>query len=391
MWYIIIGILALIYVLINIILPTSLDLAIGTYIIQPILWICLSFCVIYLASHDGISLYKCKKIRRWEIGRSPIDAAVLIAGFHISLLIIIGLLFGLGKNPHDLSPLGIILNGIVVFSMIISIEMSRTYLIKTLTGPRRNITMILGLVTILIVIIQIPLYKFDVMFASEPADVMKFVGGTIVPLLAMGLFASYLAYIGGIFASLGYIGIMQSFQWFSPILPNFNWALMAMIGTLAPAIGFMIIQNNVQLSHVRSRRKKIKDPALGWMGVAVASILIIFFSFGYLGVQPTVIYSGSMQPTLDVGDIVLIADVPIDDIEEGDIIEYKGENSNIIHRVYEIKEEYNMKSFITKGDANNNFDDPISHEQINGKSIFVIPKLGWVSITIKSLIKELIL
>jgi signal peptidase len=212
----------------------------------------------------------------------------------------------------------------------------------------------------------------------------------------MSLFASYLAYLGGALTAIGYMGILQAFEWFSPILPDLDWAIMALIGTLGPAIGFLIIQNSIQLTQPGARgtrrRKKTKDPALSWAGVAIVCVMLVFFSFGYFGVQPTVIYSGSMQPAIGVGDVVIISEVQVDMIQEGDIIQYRIGNITIptIHRVYEIHGEGDAKVFITKGDANDDPDsNPILPEEIMGKAIFTLPKIGWISIIIKDTIRKL--
>jgi len=259
----------------------------------------------------------------------------------------------------------------------------------------RNITLIIGLITILFMLINIRFMDITTLSVNEPATIAQFIGVTVIPLLAMSLLASYLAYLGGALAAIGYMGILQAFEWFSPILPDLDWALIALIGTIGPALGFILIQNSIQITRGESfrgkrRRRKIKDPALPWIGVAIVSVLLVFFSFGYLGVQPTVIYSGSMQPAMDVGDIVIITETPTDSIEVGDVIQYRTGIANVVHRVYEKYEEGNTKLFITKGDANANPDEiPVLPEQITGKAIFTIPKLGWIPIAIKSLIDKI--
>lgn len=231
---------------------------------------------------------------------------------------------------------------------------------------------------------------------NDPVVLTKFIGGTIIPLLALSLFASYLAYLGGALPAIGYMGLLQAFEWFSPVLPNLDWALAALIATIAPAIGFIIIQNSIQLSQKpTSKRNRVKktDPALSWTAVAIVCVFIVFFSTGFFGVQPTVIYSGSMRPGIDVGDIVIISKVPIEEIHEGDIIQYKTANSTIpiVHRVYNISYNGDIKLYITKGDANNEPDiNPVLPEQIVGKAVFNIPKLGWVPITLKNIFGEII-
>jgi len=394
MWYIILSLIAAIYVMINLVIPDTFSGFIGAYVIRPLLWISLAILVFLTARQEGLNIWSFKKIRRWEIGKNPFQAALLIGGFQVSLLIIVGLFAGFGESPYSHSPTSIIINIIFVGSMLLGLELSRAYLIKKGTLTRRNITLILASVTILFMLINIAPAAFTVLDFSSPAESVKFLGETMIPLLAMGLFASYLAYLGGALPAIGYMGILKAFEWFSPVLPDLDWALTALIGTIGPAIGFLIIQNSIQLTHGRHgrrvTRKKIKDPALAWTGVAVISLLIVFFSFGYLGVQPTIIYSGSMRPALDVGDVVIISEVPIDDIQEGDIIQYRTANVLIVHRVYDISGEGDTKVFITKGDANNAPDtDPILAENVMGKAVFTIPKLGWIPIVIKEAISKI--
>ena len=396
MWYIILSLITVIYIIINLVIPSTFSGIIGTYVIRPILWISLAILTILIAQHEGLNIWQFKKIRKWEIGKTPFHAALLIGGFQVSLLVIAGLFAGFGKSPYSSTPFGIATNFLFMVSALFGIELSRAYLIKKGTSTRRNITLILASVTILFMLVNVAPMAFTVLDFSDPAASVKFIGETIIPLLAMSLFASYLAYLGGALTAIGYMGILQAFEWFSPVLPDLDWAIMALIGTLGPAIGFLIIQNSIQLTQPGARgtrrRKKTKDPALSWAGVAIVSVVLVFFSFGYFGVQPTVIYSGSMQPAIGVGDVVIISEVQIDTIKEGDIIQYRSGNITIptIHRVHEIHGEGDTKLFITKGDANNAPDmNPIIPDQISGKAIFTLPKIGWIPIIIKDTIRKL--
>lgn len=393
MWYLIIILIGIIYLYLNILMPSSGIFE--TYLIRPLIWIALALITYLVAHREGLNILKFKKIRRWDIGRSPFEAALLIAGFQISLLIIFGLLVGFGKSPYSFTPLSIMTNLFFVVSLLIGTEISRAYLIKKGTSVRRNITLTLALVTILFMLIKISPNEILALDINDPIVLTKFIGGTIIPLLAMSLFASYLAYLGGALPAIGYMGLLEAFEWFSPVLPDLDWALMALIGTIAPAVGFIIIQNSIQITQKeKGRRIRLKktDPALSWTAVAVICVFLVFFSTGFFGVQPTVIYSGSMRSGIDVGDIVVISEVPIDDIREGDIIQFRTANSTIptVHRVYNITiNEDDVKLFITKGDANDNPDlDPVLPEQIMGKAVFTIPKLGWIPITLRGLFAE---
>ena len=104
-----------------------------------------------------------------------------------------------------------------------------------------------------------------------------------------------------------------------------------------------------------------------------------------LGFTPTIVASGSMTPTLNPGDIAIIISVPSQTIKIGDIIQYYTADMTVIHRVIDTYRAGGTRWFITKGDANSEPDDPVSQNQVIGKSVFTIPQIGWVSVALKSL------
>ena len=76
--------------------------------------------------------------------------------------------------------------------------------------------------------------------------------------------------------------------------------------------------------------------------------------------------TGSMSPTMEKGDIVIIKIG--DEIKENDIITYKKDNILITHRISKINEN----TIIAKGDYNNTDDVPIQKEQVIGKVVFIV-------------------
>ena len=89
--------------------------------------------------------------------------------------------------------------------------------------------------------------------------------------------------------------------------------------------------------------------------------------FGYTFFE---VATGSMSPTIEVGDIVIVKITK--EIEKNDIIIYKENNSYIAHRLIEKKDNL----LVAKGDANNSKDKPIKYEDIMGKVILTVPKVG---------------
>ncbi len=91
-----------------------------------------------------------------------------------------------------------------------------------------------------------------------------------------------------------------------------------------------------------------------------------------LGAGVSVVLTGSMEPELYAGDVVVIRKSM--DIAVDDIVVFVQDNMLVIHRVKEI----NGTEVTTKGDANNGTDAPVSMEDIKGELWFKIPGAGGV-------------
>lgn len=87
------------------------------------------------------------------------------------------------------------------------------------------------------------------------------------------------------------------------------------------------------------------------------------------GHKPYIISTGSMEPTLKVRGLVVIKQIPYEDIKVDDIISFVPEEvgKNVCHRVVEIIDE----GFITKGDNNYKNDMGIvTKDEYKGKLVF---------------------
>lgn len=84
------------------------------------------------------------------------------------------------------------------------------------------------------------------------------------------------------------------------------------------------------------------------------------------------IVSGSMEPTINVKDLIVVAQT--DKIKENDIITYRDNNDFITHRIIKIEGDI----ITTKGDSNNSTDTKINKSRIVGKVLLIIPKGGTI-------------
>jgi signal peptidase len=378
--YLVIGMLAAVYLLINLLLPLfPWNTMVKAYLIQPALWVGVIAAFRWLPGYRPLG--KINKKRDFVL------LGLGTAFIQVFLYAIGGLFSGFGKSPSSFTPLGIV--EIVVFeaTMLIGMELSRAWLITRFA--KKHSFLVIILVTILFTFISIPLvqitgFKFQIGSSNQVISAW-------LPLLAENLVASMLVMTAGAGASLAYRGLLVAFWWLCPILPDLGWALKGLIGTVVPVLGMVVVNDFYAAQDAKSRsRKKMRSDALptGWIFTAIACVAVVWFSTGVLPVKPALVPTGSMVPLINPGDIVLIAPVQAELIKLGDIIEYKNskEKINIVHRVIEIGGDAGTLYFITKGDANNTPDvDPVSPQAILGKEIFIIPKVGWISIAVKNI------
>ena len=110
---------------------------------------------------------------------------------------------------------------------------------------------------------------------------------------------------------------------------------------------------------------------------------MVYFTSGYFKYFALAIASGSMEPVIHKGDIVIVEKVEdkYDRLKEGQTLVYKYNNVVIVHRIVKIVKRDGKYIFFTKGDANNSADNyEIPEENIIGITNFKIPYLGYPTI-----------
>ena len=93
------------------------------------------------------------------------------------------------------------------------------------------------------------------------------------------------------------------------------------------------------------------------------------------------VISGSMVPTIKIGDLIVI-DTNVKKYKVNDIVTFYDVNGSFVtHRIIDIKDNNMM---ITKGDNNNTQDEAISMDNIVGRYVKKIPFVGMMLTSFKS-------
>ena len=122
---------------------------------------------------------------------------------------------------------------------------------------------------------------------------------------------------------------------------------------------------------------KITKTVLNIIITAIIIIGIAFIGLFCFGIQPYVVESGSMEPTIKTGSVCFInKKAEYDKMQVGDIIAFKiNTGASVTHRIESITES----GFETKGDANSAVDSVITtQDNFIGKNIFSIPNIGFI-------------
>lgn len=125
------------------------------------------------------------------------------------------------------------------------------------------------------------------------------------------------------------------------------------------------------------------------LGILAVSIGLGVFSFNAtqltgnavpmpFGIGASVVLSGSMEPALSVGDLLIIRQQGT--YEPGDVVVYQSGSMAVVHRIVDISAE----TATTRGDANNANDDPIPVSAIKGRVAAAIPLVGYLVWALKT-------
>ena len=99
--------------------------------------------------------------------------------------------------------------------------------------------------------------------------------------------------------------------------------------------------------------------------------------FGY---KPFIVLSGSMETEIYEGDLAVTRVVDTNTLEKGDIIAFRDGNDHdhvVTHRIVEVVENGDERTFVTKGDNNSSNDQGVVEaKDIEGKFLYKIDGLG---------------
>lgn len=131
----------------------------------------------------------------------------------------------------------------------------------------------------------------------------------------------------------------------------------------------------------RSAWSRATSGALSVLVVVVLALAVAVVAVPkLLGAVPLTVLSGSMEPVLSPGDVVVVRPVAADDLRTGDVVTFQpvsDDPSLVTHRVVGIGSTGGGdRVFTTRGDANGADDDPVTADQVMGRVVYSVPLVG---------------
>lgn len=130
------------------------------------------------------------------------------------------------------------------------------------------------------------------------------------------------------------------------------------------------------------------------MGLFGGLFLAVTVPYAF-GSRSLTVLSGSMEPAVHVGDVVVVEQVPPLDVRVGDIVTFRDPTDAsrlITHRVREIHVEGRDVAFVTKGDANTSVERwSTDRDGTIGRVRFHVWRLGYLMFWIRSSLGRLAL
>lgn len=224
---------------------------------------------------------------------------------------------------------------------------------------------------------------------SSHYDSFIFIALYLLPAISKNIVFCYLTTKIGYKPLIVYLLITILYQYLLPIIPDPNKYLLSIINFLLPIIIlykinlFLKKDNDTELT--RDYNKKMIYPLLV---SAFVIAVFVYFTSGYFHYYTVAIASGSMNPKIKKGDIVVIEkiDKQYDKLKVGQVIAYKYDGVVVVHRMYKILKENDKYYFYTKGDANQSVDNYlIEEDMILGIVNIKIPYLGMPTVWLNEL------
>lgn len=233
--------------------------------------------------------------------------------------------------------------------------------------------------------------RYSVTGFDTKFNAFVFVATVLLPIISKNIFCTYLSYKVGYKPVLVYVLITGLYSYLMPIIPNPNQYIYSVIWLVVPfVLLYRMYKYFSKESHdIKIEREYHKKRFIHLLFPILIIIPLVYFVSGYFHFHAVVIASGSMEPNISKGDVVIIEKKEVTDIDSLDldqVIAYRYNKIIVVHRLVKKINVNGEPIFYTKGDANNDVDNyKITKDMIIGVVNVKIPYIGYPTVWVNEL------
>ena len=304
----------------------------------------------------------------------------------------LGLITGFYNNQYSITLKGILMNCIPAIIIIFLEEINR-FTINERSGRNR---LILFTNVLLFTFVDLALVG-GIAGANNPEYIIKYFVSIFLQVLFLNGGLTLISYKHGLKTALIYSLVFNLYKYFIPIVPGFSDYIETVVDMLIPMIIVVLLHFGIpdifkkKKNKEDIRDKKIVSKIIGTFLVTLTIVLVMLNS-NLFRFWSCVIGSGSMEPTIYIGDVLIVDksySKKSNSLDKGDIIVFRIGDINYAHRIIDVIYTDGDKAFITQGDREGQPVDDwiVTKDKIVGKTSLRFRYIGLPSLWLRNLMK----
>ena len=306
-----------------------------------------------------------------------------VAFYTVSFLVFeyaTGFILGLAISPWNHSFISIIKNTFMVVLIILLEENLRYNICKKL--EKNDKMFVMTMLTFVLMDVAFGAYGYRF---SSLQRVLNFIISVGLTSLFRNWILTDFAAKYGVGQNIVYRLILELYPYILPYIPNLGVYLDAIMLMVYPVLLRKVIYGRFEKEEkVDLRDKQISQKVLYGLSVTFAALVIALnsnmFDFWFAAVG-----SGSMEPTIMIGDGVIIdkrVQRHLDKLKVGDVLVFKVDDNVFTHRITSITVNGSQYSINTKGDRKGQADDSwvVTNDDVIGVVSFKIKYVGYPTV-----------
>ena len=321
--------------------------------------------------------------------KSRIESDVILSilaylGFYYLITYILGYFVGFNRNVYSREIIMIFKNTFPVIMFIILSE----YLRYNINFRARDNKLLLFISFLAFVLITNTLTFNDLAKTgySDAMVVVKQLGLFILPSITTNILLTFMSMKVGYKSNIIYRLLTEIPLYILPIFPNFGDYLEAVLRLSLPIVFYIWLYRYLEKKNSKKKvyAEKRRVFTLFRFNVGLLCVILVYFISGLFKYQALVIATGSMKPSIGIGDVVIVNKKDWEkqnSLRPGEVLAYRKDNMVICHRIIQVVRSGQEVFYVTKGDNNEVADTlMVKRSQIVGIVKYKVRYVGYPTV-----------